>query len=97
MRRDRTAPGKSLVLAALGAGLVLAIAGRKARGSKRRRTYALARRVSARATGKTRIRRRAGETLPDITGGSSLGDGYRPDHRYQKQSTQNPLHCQPPS
>lgn len=92
---DLTIPATSLVLAALGAGLVLAVAGSKTRGSERRRAYALARCVVARTTGKTRIRRRTGKALPNAAAVTGVR-GCRPSYRDQKQSAQDPLHCRPP-
>src|SRR5258708_39176811 len=85
-------PDQSRVLAAWGAGLVLAFAGSKASGVEHRRTYALALRIIARTTGKTRIRRRSGKSLPDAAGFR----GRRTDQRNQKLSAQDPLQLQPP-
>jgi hypothetical protein len=75
---DGTLPDQSPVLAALDAGLVLAVAGSKASGAEYLGTYPLALRISVRTTGKTRIRGRGGQSLPHAAGFRS------PDQRNQK-------------
>jgi hypothetical protein len=92
---DLTVPDKSPVLAALGAGLILAIAGSKTRGTKRRRTYTFARCVIARTTGKTSIRGSTGKASPNAVGVTGVR-GCCLGHRDQKQSAQDPLHQRPP-